>query len=150
MADERRRISVAPMEVGPAPGDVRQVPSLLGALHTGVEVPLLPNGIGHFKKPPKLRVELVDALEAKGMQVVPPRKRLDAAKMRTGMSCRKHQVTIHPFLHWHERGKRYAHLKRDTPSTTEAAAHQPKNRPTLQLQNQPRKIEAAATRTGKV
>ena len=78
-----------------------------------IKVSLFSHGIGHSNEFPELGIELTHALKPKDMHVISRRKRFDASKVRTRVSFRKHQMTIHPGLLWHERRKRHAHLERD-------------------------------------
>jgi hypothetical protein len=86
---------------------------LLFGFHAAIKVSLFSHRIGHSNEFLKLGIELTHSLKPKDMQVISRRKRFNASKVRTRVSLRQYQMTIHPGLLWHERGKRHAYLERD-------------------------------------
>ena len=74
---------------------------------------LLPDSI-RFREPGgDFSVDLIDAFEPEGVEMIPRRKSFDAAKARILQAPRENNVAVHPVLANDERGKAHPDLESD-------------------------------------
>ena len=74
---------------------------------------LLADLIGFGKPGGGFVVDLVHALESKGVKMISRRKSLDSAKARVLQAAREDDVSVHPVSSDDEGGKAHPNLKRD-------------------------------------
>jgi hypothetical protein len=85
-----------------------------GASIASRKMALLANSIRFGQPRENFGVDLVDILKTKGVQMIPGRKSLDAAKAFILYASRKHNVPVDPALSNDESSEAHSHLKCDS------------------------------------
>ena len=76
-------------------------------------MPLLADAVSFLEPGGDFIVDLVRVREAEGVQMIPRRKRFDAAETRVFQATRKDHMAVHPVLSNDESRKTHPNLERD-------------------------------------
>src|SRR5882724_10963386 len=83
------------------------------SLHASNQVALLAYSVGLGEPRGDFAIDLIDVLEAKGVQMISRRESLDAAKARIFQASRQDDVAVDPILPDGESGETHSDLEGD-------------------------------------
>jgi len=77
------------------------------------EMPLFADAVGLGEPGSDFVIDLIHALETKGVQMISRRERFDSVETRICQATRQHNVAVDPIPANNKRGKTHSHLKCD-------------------------------------